>query len=82
MPNANPNTSQWIWFALSKLELGLRWACTFHVVCVNFVRIGTLFFFVEYGFNSIDLVQLVSCGPLLVITTRKPHGYQMIQTLN
>ena len=25
-------------------ELGLGWACTFHVVCVNFVCIGHLFF--------------------------------------
>ena len=52
---ADPAQASGIWFALGTRDLGLRWACSFHVVCVHFVCVGyptRTQFPVEYGLKS------------------------------
>ena len=52
-PTPTPDASQWNIGCVGSLALGLlRWACTFHIFCVDFICVGhptQTRFSVEYG---------------------------------
>ena len=66
--------------ALGLRRLGWRWACTFHVVYVNFICVGhptQARFPVEYGLKETQLVRPTElCGKVL----SEKNGYKSVKT--
>ena len=72
MSNMTPNASRRN-FTLDNFALASPWLCRFHIVCVNFFRVGQPMqtqFLVEYGLKSFSFFSLsedFSCSDLLSI---------------
>ena len=77
-----PNTSKWNIDCVGSPGVGSScWACTFHVVCVNFICVGyptQASFWVEYGLNSISKFDVNMTYILLFILLSQKTGMDLL----